>query len=285
MRNIKLLIICYLLFFAIPTHAARLFLSNPISLNEGETKISLMLDSENESLNAFEGRLSLPPGLDAASVDDGGSIISLWVNKPVIQGREVQFAGGLPGGFQGGSGLLFSLIVRDARPGNYGFKLENGTILINDGLGTEVSIKKELSLNIPASISAKNDQDGESDVYPPDMFNIFISQDPDVYYNQYFVAFATTDKGSGIDHYEVSEDGDRFLPIESPYQLKNQPPRGKIVVRAYDRSGNYRDAYIEGASSWPRITIERIIYVLISAVFLIAAFKYKKFRQRKRNFH
>ena len=58
---------------------------------------------------------------------------------------------------------------------------------------------------------------------------------------RYYIVFSTTDKESGLDHYEIFENG-VWKRITSPYLLKNQSLLGvgAIQVRAIDKAGNTR---------------------------------------------
>jgi hypothetical protein len=72
----------------------------------------------------------------------------------------------------------------------------------------------------------------------PEEFKSEIGQDPSVFEGKYFLSFSTTDKLSGIDHYEVREGKKDFKIAKSPYVLEDQNLRGKIIVKAIDKAGN-----------------------------------------------
>jgi len=64
--------------------------------------------------------------------------------------------------------------------------------------------------------------------------------------------FATQDKGSGIDYYEIKESRQKFLKIfkkwviaESPYVLKDRKLRSYVYIKAVDKAGNERIAVVE----------------------------------------
>jgi hypothetical protein len=57
--------------------------------------------------------------------------------------------------------------------------------------------------------------------------------------------FATQDKGSGINRYEVREGlFGRFVATESPYVLRNQKQTRMLVVRAIDNNENVRNVVV-----------------------------------------
>ena len=93
-----------------------------------------------------------------------------------------------------------------------------------------------------------------------------------IFDGKYFLVFATQDKGSGIDHYEVSEDnGASFIPAVSPYLLKNQSLDTKIIVKAFDKKGNEKIAEVEmgNISKMQIFALTIILLLLISTIFFI----------------
>ncbi|MBU1877154.1 MAG: cohesin domain-containing protein [Patescibacteria group bacterium] len=76
------------------------------------------------------------------------------------------------------------------------------------------------------------------DVTPPEEFTLEIGQELTIFEGKYFLSFATIDKISGIDHYEVRDGKGDWKIAESPYLLKDQSLKSKILVRAVDKAGN-----------------------------------------------
>jgi len=59
------------------------------------------------------------------------------------------------------------------------------------------------------------------------------------------LSFFTTDATSGVDRYEISIDGGEFAETASPYRFDRiRSGAREVIVRAFDRAGNYRDAEI-----------------------------------------
>jgi hypothetical protein len=65
------------------------------------------------------------------------------------------------------------------------------------------------------------------------------------------ISFITTDARSGLDHYELKtvslnkneqEATDFFIETSSPYRLSLDSGNHKVIVRAFDKAGNWRDA-------------------------------------------
>ena len=72
--------------------------------------------------------------------------------------------------------------------------------------------------------------------------------------NPTLITFFTTDALSGIDHYEIGvidkttaqESAPLFVQTESPYQVpRTINGKARVIVRAFDRAGNVRDASID----------------------------------------
>jgi hypothetical protein len=85
----------------------------------------------------------------------------------------------------------------------------------------------------------------------PEKFSITLERTTNAFSNDYFVVFNTTDKQSGIDHYEVIEEplnsknlfgwGAATAPwvvAKSPYVLEDQSLNSTIRVKAIDKAGN-----------------------------------------------
>ena len=89
------------------------------------------------------------------------------------------------------------------------------------------------------------------DTTPPAAFDISTSPGVRTTLRNPIVRFFTTDSLSGLDHYQMkiiplainTQDASQFFfEVSSPYQFQEfQPGRYTIVVRAYDKAGNWRD--------------------------------------------
>ena len=124
------------------------------------------------------------------------------------------------------------------------------------------------------------------------------------------VNFVTTDALSGIDHYEiktipldkanVTDNVGFFVETSSPYRPPlNEPGMNKIVVRAFDKAGNWRDASAtirilpygkfiinrEGVNFWViflRWWVIALIIVVPLLIILVILFLRKKIRKSQR---
>ncbi len=171
-----------------------------------------------------------------------------------MQNGAIIFSGITPGGFQGNSGLLFSAVFEAKSEGVVSFGINDAKVLRNDGMGSPAvlaitSFKITISSEAPAVTPAITKiKDTES----PESFVPQIAKDEILFEGKWFVAFATQDKASGIDHYEIKESRHNFLRIfkkwviaESPYVLKDQELRSYVYIKAVDKAGNERISMVE----------------------------------------
>jgi len=99
----------------------------------------------------------------------------------------------------------------------------------------------------------------------PEPFELKTGKAPLVFEGKYFLSFAAQDRASGIDYYEIKEGKGDWKIAQSPYLLENQSLAKKIIVRAYDKAGNYQESEIKPPYkiTWKDVLV--IILVLIGA--------------------
>lgn len=258
----KLLIIIFLTFVGLvfsftQVHTAELFFgSTGREVGVGQSvEIGVFLNTQTDSINAIEGEIYFPSDMFALpQIRDANSIISLWVEKPHVDGTtsgKIIFSGIVPGGYQGDRGLLFSFVAQAMKRGPITVSSLHETILRSDGSGTAVSVSRApLTLKSVDTTSTA----GYLPSYDPDQPESFvpkIGHDPNLFDGKYFVAFTTQDKGSGIAEYQVAEEhlfpwqklfshSRVFVPAESPYVLRDQTLRSTIYIKAIDNEKNER---------------------------------------------
>lgn len=284
-----------------------------------EFKVDIYLNSENELINAFSGEIIYPADLiELENILDGGSIINLWIDKPVnsplyinnilTNKNKIYFSGITPGGFRGSSGLLLSLIFKAKNEGSGFISFENSKFLLNDGQGTETKIKNvKFNFNIlpaGAKIIDSNQVILPIDNLPPEDFSPQILQNPEMFDNKYFLIFSTQDKGRGIDHYEILEwkkdfsildlikkiiypksynlNYQKWTKTESPYVLLDQKLQSDIYVKAVDKAGNEKIAMVPAKNPlrWYEnwLIWSIIILVIIIIVWIIRKIINSKFK-------
>src|SRR3989304_7978924 len=165
---------------------------------EKNFEIGVFVNTEGELVNAIEGEVIFPPDLEFVEIRDGNSILNLWIKRPQLkEAGQVSFAGVIPGGYFGGRGYLFSLILRARREGSITITTSDEKILLNDGQGSPTGVRRApLSVNVSErAITEEFSPPLDSD--PPEPFTPIITRNPNLFDNQYFLVFATQDKGSG----------------------------------------------------------------------------------------
>lgn len=216
--------------------------------------MEIRISSPEQMINAIESVLLFDKDkLEVKELSTGGSLFVLWPQKPTFSNEDgkISFVAGTPDGFQGENALVLKIIFLAKNEGEAKLDFEDTTsFFLADGKGTQVTPwLKSLIVNIlerPTEITPKDERQEIiiKDKNPPEPFEIKLAKDPFVFDNQYFISFFTTDRESGIAHYEVKE-GDRdFAQAESPYLLKDQSLRSLIQVKAVDKAGNERIAQL-----------------------------------------
>lgn len=126
-----------------PLQAANLFLSPTTGQYvKGASLSATVYVSSDQAINAVSGKLSFPTDkLAVTSVVTGGSIVNLWVAEPSYSNSSgsVNFEGIiLNPGFSGKSGKVLTVNFTAQTGGEAAINFSVGSILANDGQGTEV---------------------------------------------------------------------------------------------------------------------------------------------------
>jgi hypothetical protein len=280
----KFLLIVYAFFLGAvfvlisPVHAAELFV-NSTSTNEElglnqEWKAEVFINSNAENINAVEGKLLFPANLlEVKEISDGDSVINLWLEKPQLSADgQIDFSGITPNGFDVAQGLVFSVIFSAKQAGSGALAFSQTRVLLNDGAGTAATLATSSLSFIISSSSPAPALQTVKDIYPPEEFLPQVSHDPNIFNGQWFLVFATQDKGSGVAGYEVKETKNKnvksghWLKAESPYLLQDQQLGSYIYVRATDQAGNSRIETI-----LPRIPIANNFNFKFIAIIVLAA--------------
>ena len=250
-KKLKIIIlfsIFYFLFSASVVSAAILYLEPAAGqYHQGDTFIvEVRLDTEGEYINAVETNLNFPSDiLEVRDLSSGNSVLTLWIKNPSFSGDVISFVGGIPAGYQGPDGLIGKIVFQVQEKAQDSAKIifRESSVLLNDGQGTKAKLStKNGVFNILAKkLEPPKDQwqkELEQDKTLPLPFKIEISKDAAIFEGKYFIFFSTTDKETGIDHYEIKEGKKDWKTGISPYVLENQRLTDDIWVKAIDKAGN-----------------------------------------------
>jgi hypothetical protein len=181
---------------------------------------------------------------------------------------------------------VIGIILQPINSGTGSITLSDIKLLRNDGQGSSMTVS---STGQQVTISA-----AATDTIPlpptisfisPESFVPVIATSADIFSGKYFLVFSTTDKGSGINHYEVLEVSQgKNADVESswhtatsPYLLEDQNLSSDIYVRAVDNAGNSIVAKLPASSSlkfkiigYENIALAIIlIFIIITLLFFI----------------
>jgi hypothetical protein len=231
---------------------------------------------EGECINTVDATIHYDGSINAVDISRGDSILSIWVEEPVIDeaNHTIHFAGGLPGGYCGripGDPSLTNVLLKVVfkSPGlSIGSGAttktpriwfdENTQVLLHDGYGTPAMLQlQEAHINLADTPGGQINDTWKDDVHNdseiPSDFAIALTKDDSAFNKEYFIVFNSSDKQSGIDHYEVMEEpfaefsafkwgraDAPWVKTESPYVLKDQTLNSTIRVKAIDKAGNIR---------------------------------------------
>ena len=162
-------------------------------------------------------------------------------------------------------GIIATVVFRIKASGTGTLQFADAHLYKNDGLGTEASLQTPaatLSFSAQGSeIAVRNE-----DHIPPLPFTPLIINNSAIYDGKSALIFSTTDKQTGIDHYEVKEGSGDWIRAESPYLLVDQSLSSAISVKAIDLAGNFQIETI-----YPPHAFTIPIYFFILAMLIIIA--------------
>lgn len=277
-------------FLASPASAAILSLESQKSSMAQEQlfELKVYLNTQNQDINALEGEIIFPNDqLQFQEIRSADSLVTFWVESPaLVSDGRIKFSGIVPGGYWSNHGLVFSVVFKSLIFGSGNVSFANTRVLLNDGQGTVAGLS-----SLPWSFAVTetepiilNEVKPIVDRDPPEIFTPMITQIADIAGQNYLLVFATQDKGSGIDHYEVREGKGDFNRATSPYVLTNQNLDQKIIVKAVDKNGNERLAELAAVNPQP-VWYEKFWFsgIIVGAILtLIVLAVYKKINKNKK---
>ncbi len=290
MNNFKFLILFSFFLFSIfdfyPVSGAEIILDVPVEIAVNQKfKVDVFINTESEAINAIEGSITFQRDfLEAKEFSDGNSIINFWIQKPKFAlDNQISFSGITPGGYEGNQGKIFSVVFQSLKEGETELAISSLKVLLNDGQATEAQIKMtDMKIKINGSSKTPESMPLQKiDNEPPETFTPEIAQNQDIFDGKWFLVFASQDKGSGINRYEVSEGKEGFAVAESPYLLKNQNLDREILVKAVDKNGNERTIILPPKN--PRWQYKNyLIWLIIILIATVIYFLVKKFYGAKK---
>jgi hypothetical protein len=328
---LRLAVVVFLI-YASPAQAATIYIDPGVAtLNRGDAitaSVRIMPDKEaGECINVIDAVVTYTDNIQPVDISIGKSIFNVWVESPVInkENRTITFAGGITNGYCGrveGDPRLTN-VVAEIVFRSPGFMIGGAgessgpealidfapetQVLLNDGQGTRAELqalgaKFTLADEAGALITDDWRQLVREDNIPPEEFSISFTRDEFAYSGNYFIVFSTSDKQSGISHYEVMEEpvlefskfawGGADAPwirVEgNTYELKDQSLNSIIRVKAIDKAGNeYIATYIPEESLQTLSRNEMYTYVIViaagAAVIGVIVFLYFFLRKRRKN--
>ncbi|MBP6859446.1 MAG: hypothetical protein KBC69_02405 [Candidatus Magasanikbacteria bacterium] len=141
-KTIYFLSFFVLFFIGSHTRAATLYFSPDSGTKQvGKNfSISIFVSASDQSMNAASGELDIPTDkLEVVSVSKSGSIFSLWAQEPSFSAGSVNFEGVvLNPGYTGSAGKIITVTLKAKAAGQATIRLSSGSVLANDGNGTNI---------------------------------------------------------------------------------------------------------------------------------------------------
>ena len=269
-----ILLICTLTLLPFKVSAIDIFANKGGYATANDTiLLKVYINTEGVEINSIDGTIIINKPEIVKNILVGGSIFSLWPNKPSLLKNEISFAGGSTAGVSGPSLHLFTIAVKPENAGDIILSVKKANVYKNDGKGTSVPVPvKDIKVSVDnASTNTTDSLAGliGSDKNAPKKFDVEVGHDPSVFDDKHFLSFNTTDEDSGIDYYEVTEEGFETVRSGSPYILRDQALKSKVIVKAYDKAGNTREALFDpGAQKGARNLIIAVILLILLRVII-----------------
>ncbi|MDD5165167.1 MAG: hypothetical protein PHG25_01335 [Candidatus Pacebacteria bacterium] len=281
-------------FVIVPLHAfaATVYLeASRSTVSVGDTAVvTVKINADGSVLNTVDGEVTLKSSSLNLAVQEfslANSAFGLWPRTPSLSKdlKTISFVGGVPGGFSIEGATIFKIIVEAKKAGVVTINPQNISVFANDGKGTKLPVQfKNITITVTPKLQGtaiQNDWSGvvTADTVPPEDFVIVLGQEPTLFDGKKFAFFSAIDNQSGIDYYDVSENGGVAVRSGSTYVLKDQSDSVRLQVTAYDKAGNKKIALHQSQSrgvNWLGI-------IIIVLVVLIVRFMYKKWKKNKLN--
>lgn len=247
--------------------------------------LDFYINTDGKEINVIDGTIKILGEYEIKNLNTAGSVFSLWPTKPVYSQQKISFIGGTPSGVTGSKLKVFSIAIQPLNSQEINFSSENISVFLNDGAGTRVVLEK-INKNIEVLASNGESKNGldriiSEDKIVPEDFEIIIGKEKNLFDGKYFASFYTVDNQSGINRYEVLEEGYDWIVSENTYVLRSQNINGEISVRAIDNAGNVRT--VENKTKDPVSNKEgrSELYAVLSATTLLIIYFMYNYMRRK----
>lgn len=257
-------------FFGQNAYAKSVYFSLPSQVEVGEVfELGLMIDTDEEVINSVDFVIDFPENLvEFSGYRENDTNIKLWVESPNERDGKIYLSGIIPGGIDGvyeesSKSLenikITKLLFKAKKNGTGDFSWEKVLVLKHDGKGTKFEIPK-ISSKITIS-GVGDDENLNQDIIPPKTFEVvFIKETED---SPNLIYFKADDIGSGIQKYEVRIGKNDWQETKSPKEVERGIFDKKVLVRAYDFSGNV----IEGEGRIPGVIPNFLVVILVLLLF------------------
>ncbi|MBY0376777.1 hypothetical protein K2P96_02280, partial [Patescibacteria group bacterium] len=149
-------------------------------------------------------------------------------------------------------------------------------ILKHDGMGTEL-VHDEKSGSVSIIGSYKTDSTNTSlDKNPPSVFSVTLLDSSIFSKTPLMIIFNTSDAESGIKEYKMQIGDGIWKDTKSPQPIMKSIFSRNITIRAFDYSGNFRDASLHIPGILPLKNLLIVLVLLtISGIWGFKLLKYK----------
>ncbi len=115
-----------------------------------EFLVDLIIDSENQNINAAQAVISFPKNIiEFVSIDRSKSVFGFWVEDPAVSNSSISFIGGASQNLSGHSLSVFTMKFKTVGSGKADFSISDAIVTASDGQGTNVlSSTKTASINV-----------------------------------------------------------------------------------------------------------------------------------------
>ena len=266
----KLIVISTLVLIPYSVFSAQLTAKHLINSNGNKNSVEVYLDTEGETINTIEGSVILDGFTkDIIAISTGESLLPLWPNKPSLVESKLSFTGGIPKGINGKSILLFIINLKPSTKDELRILPKDLYVYLNNGNGDSIKVNDRTIFMVKGDTYLESTIPNDTTV--PVSFNIDIGKDTNAYEGKYFISFFTTDKESGINHYEVKEGDSDPVLADSPYVLRDQTLNSVVYIIAYDNAGNSK---VEKYTPMYKLPMKiKFSIILILSLLLIGAFR------------